>query len=50
MVSSPTFQFLKSLHKNNNRDWFLANKNKYDFAKSEYLSFVEEVLNGILKC
>jgi uncharacterized protein (TIGR02453 family) len=49
MVSSPTFQFLKSLHKNNNRDWFLANKNKYDFAKSEYLSFVEEVLNGILK-
>jgi uncharacterized protein (TIGR02453 family) len=49
MISAATFQFLKALEKNNNRDWFLANKNKYDVAKSNYLNFVEEVLNGILK-
>jgi uncharacterized protein (TIGR02453 family) len=49
MISAATLQFLKALEKNNNRDWFLANKNKYDLAKSNYLNFVEEVLNGILK-
>ena len=49
MISEATLQFLKALEKNNNRDWFLANKNKYDLAKSNYLNFVEEVLNGILK-
>jgi uncharacterized protein (TIGR02453 family) len=49
MISAATLQFLKALEKNNNRDWFLANKNKYDVAKSNYLNFVEEVLNGILK-
>jgi uncharacterized protein (TIGR02453 family) len=49
MISSATLQFLKALEKNNNRDWFLANKNKYDLAKTNYLNFVEEVLNGILK-
>ena len=49
MISAVTLQFLKALEKNNNRDWFLANKNKYDLAKSNYLNFVEEVLNGILK-
>lgn len=49
MISTVTLQFLKALEKNNNRDWFLANKNKYDLAKSNYLNFVEEVLNGILK-
>ncbi len=49
MISSATLKFLKALEKNNNRDWFLANKNKYDLAKTNYLNFVEEVLNGILK-
>jgi uncharacterized protein (TIGR02453 family) len=49
MISAATLQFLKALEKNNNRDWFLENKNKYDLAKSNYLNFVEEVLNGILK-
>ena len=49
MIQQSTLQFLKLLSKHNNRDWFLANKDKYDLAKADYLLFVEEVLNGIQK-
>ena len=49
MIQQSTLQFLKSLTKHNNRDWVLANKAKYDFAKADYLLFVEEVLKGIQK-
>jgi uncharacterized protein (TIGR02453 family) len=49
MITASSLQFLKALAKNNNREWFLANKNKYDLAKEHYLNFVEEVLSGIVK-
>ncbi len=49
MIEQSTIQFLKGLHKNNNREWFLANKGKYDLAKANYFQFVELVLNGIQK-
>lgn len=49
MIQPSTIQFLKSLHKNNNREWFLKNKSIYDAAKDNYLDFVEEVLLGIRK-
>lgn len=49
MIQQSTIQFLKALAKHNNRDWFLANKAKYDLAKADYLLFVEAVLNGIQK-
>lgn len=49
MIQQSTLQFLKALAKHNNRDWFLANKAKYDLAKADYLLFVEAVLNGIQK-
>jgi len=49
MIAASSLQFLKALAKNNNREWFLANKNKYDLAKENYLNFVEEVLSGIVK-
>ena len=49
MITASSLQFLKALAKNNNREWFLANKNKYDLAKENYLNFVEEVLSGIVK-
>ena len=41
MIQQSTIQFLKALAKHNNRDWFLANKAKYDLAKADYLLFVE---------
>lgn len=49
MIAASSLQFLKALAKNNNREWFLDNKNKYDLAKENYLNFVEEVLSGIVK-
>ena len=49
MIAASSLQFLKALAKNNNREWFLANKNKYDLAKENYLNFVEEVLSGVVK-
>jgi uncharacterized protein (TIGR02453 family) len=49
MIAASSLQFLKALAKNNHREWFLANKNKYDLAKENYLNFVEEVLSGIVK-
>ncbi len=47
MIQQSTIQFLKALKKNNNREWFLENKPKYELAKTDYLLFVEKVLNGI---
>lgn len=49
MIEQTTIQFLKGLHKNNNREWFLANKVKYEAAKNNFLAFVETTLNEIQK-
>jgi uncharacterized protein (TIGR02453 family) len=49
MIEQSTLQFLKGLHKNNNREWFLANKVKYETSKNNFLNFVEEVLFEIQK-
>ena len=45
MITKPTIQFLKDLKKNNNKDWFDANRARYEQAKAEYLVFVEQVLD-----
>lgn len=49
MIKPSTIQFLKALKKNNNREWFLSNKSNYDNARSNFLSFVEDILRGIQK-
>lgn len=49
MIEQTTVHFLKSLHKNNNREWFLKNKQNYDSAKDNFLTFVDEILKGIQK-
>ncbi|MGN7823657.1 DUF2461 domain-containing protein [Chitinophaga sp. 22536] len=36
--------FLKDLEKNNNREWFTANKNSYTSAREDCASFVEELI------
>ncbi len=41
--------FLKKLEKNNDRDWFKANKGEYDAAYEEFLAFVEKIIVGISK-
>ena len=47
MLQSSTIQFLKSLKKNNNKDWFEKNRKQYELAKSDYLDFVTKVLQEL---
>lgn len=39
-----TLQFLRNLHKNNNRDWFNENKAIYQEAQQDVVSFVEKLI------
>ena len=36
MLSKETLQFLEDLKANNNRDWFLENKKRYEAFKKDY--------------
>ncbi len=44
MIQQATLQFLKSLKKNNKKEWFDANRSKYDSAKKN----IEELTAGII--
>lgn len=46
MIQKSTLDFLKNLKKNNEREWFDANKEKYLAAKSNVDSFVEDVIKS----
>ena len=39
MISRETIDFPKKLEKNNNRDWFLANKKSFDAAQADLVEF-----------
>lgn len=41
--------FLKKLEKNNDRDWFNANKDEFEEAKIEFTEFVGKLIGGISK-
>jgi uncharacterized protein (TIGR02453 family) len=41
--------FLKELEKNNNRDWFQANKSMYEEAKNEFETFINSLIPAIAK-
>jgi len=49
MISSSTFEFLKKVKENNNRDWFKQNKKLYDESLSNVLDFTSEVIKGLAK-
>lgn len=42
-----TLAFLHDLVQNNNREWFQANRSRYDAAKEELCGVVERVLTGM---
>ena len=44
MLSKDTLQFLEDLKANNNRDWFLANKKRYDAYKADYHKLISDLL------
>ena len=48
-LKNKTLHFLKTLNKNNNRDWFNENKNIYLDAKKEVELFVDKLIEEIAK-
>lgn len=49
METRTIFQFLLELKENNNRDWFHANKGRYQKVKDEFHVFLESLLAEIAK-
>ncbi|MCW7463711.1 DUF2461 domain-containing protein [Leptospira limi] len=48
-LSNEVFKFLSELKNNNQRDWFLENKPRFDEIQKELLSFTGALLSGIEK-
>ncbi len=46
-ISQPTLQFLADLKANNNKEWFTANKPRYEVAKKEFEQFVDGLIARI---
>jgi uncharacterized protein (TIGR02453 family) len=46
-IDKETIGFLVDLAKNNNRDWFNANRDFYEQAKRDFLSFIESLIAAI---
>jgi uncharacterized protein (TIGR02453 family) len=44
MIQQHTFDFLKELVENNNREWFQANKQHYEAARQNVIEFTVELL------
>ncbi|MBK0370825.1 DUF2461 domain-containing protein [Flavobacterium agrisoli] len=47
MLTEESLQFLDDLKNNNNRDWFLANKKRYEIFKKDYHQLVADFLDKI---
>lgn len=47
MLSKDTLQFLDDLQTNNNRDWFLENKKRYEAFKKDYQQLVADLLDAM---
>ena len=49
MLQPQILKFLKDLEKNNDRSWFEANRSRYENAKADFLSFVDELIPVLAK-
>jgi uncharacterized protein (TIGR02453 family) len=47
MLQPLTLKFLKDLKKNNNKMWFDGHRKQYDTVKADFLSLVEQLIQGI---
>lgn len=47
VISKDTFRFLQQISVNNNKTWFEKNRPLYEKAKSEYISFIKKLIEGI---
>jgi uncharacterized protein (TIGR02453 family) len=48
-INKATLEFLSKLKKNNDRDWFSRNRKEYEAAKDNFGTFVQEVIDRIVK-
>lgn len=48
-IPASTFNFLKDLKENNNREWFNDNKETYENARQSFIEFAQLILNGLSK-
>lgn len=46
-IQNSTLKFLKELSRNNNREWFTENKDKYAAAQENVIGFVEDLIEKI---
>jgi uncharacterized protein (TIGR02453 family) len=49
MIYQESIDFLKDLAENNNREWFAANKERYDKARENVIDFTAKVLDSVRK-
>ncbi len=49
IITKETFHFLNQIKVNNNKPWFEKNRPRYEKARTEYLGFVTNLINGIRK-
>ena len=49
MLSKDTLKFLKELENNNNRDWFQANKKRFDSAQDNLTAFTDYLIGEVGK-
>lgn len=49
MINRQTLDFLKDLIKNNNREWFQANKDRHDAARENMIGFARELIAELHK-
>jgi uncharacterized protein (TIGR02453 family) len=47
MIQQQTFDFLKDLRQNNNREWFTANKGRYEAARANVVDFAAGIIKGM---
>jgi len=47
-LGSDTIGFLADLSNNNNREWFLENRNRYEQAQNDFQQLVFSLIVGII--
>ena len=46
-ITTNTFQYLQDLKNNNTREWFHANRKRYDTVKSDFEEIIKELIGSI---
>ena len=46
-IEKSTLTFLKNLGKNNNREWFNANKKEFEKSKQNFLEVFDQIIDGV---